>query len=85
MKYIIAKNAAPGFWDKHFTEDPGTTGLHYNYSAYNDKNLKPFVQPFYLTKEYDRAKADCARLMQRFPEDGYAIAHLVTSETIKGN
>lgn len=77
MKYIIAKNAAPGYWDKHFTEDPGITGLHYEYSAYNQKELKPLVKPFYLTKEYELAKADCARLNTKYPNDGFAIAHLV--------
>lgn len=85
MKYIIAKNAANTHWDKHFTEDPGITGLHYEYSAYNDCSLKPFIQPFYNIKEYERAQADCASLAKKFPEDGYAVTRLISIKPAKVN
>lgn len=72
MNFIIAENAAEGFWDKHYDVDPGVSGLHHVYSAHRTIEGSS-VQKIYTESEFKKAVADCVELNKRFPNKGHAV------------
>ena len=74
MFYIIAREAADGFWGKRFKQDPKKIPMKLSMSAYYSNLGKTIpCKLWYSVKNLEQARQDCSKLNILDPEGGYAL------------